>query len=376
MKFRLVTPDFLPPEIKGKEEMIMRKRHALALIILRIEKWLESVDAADFMTSDMVVNKVDTMVQHFLHELGFDIKDTMGKDFLQGYKSVLQEYVNARVEVLHLINYLDKGMDVDRELEISNEQKELLRGRAVYLDVVGTEPLENVQGYLKAGSFIMRCFSVTDYVNFLKRFRFESPFKEESSAGCFMGKISIKKRKVNFILIGIESSSYFNDFSQVEIHEVEHFFNSLLFAQQEKIEVLSQDTLLPKEKREVAVQDVWDSLKVSKFRKSIFEIKDEILARLRENGFSINHITEPLRHELYEFLFRDIKKSPEEARALSACFQSIEEELRKYLDIFRTPEQRRVLIILLRNIPLGRFPRWLKLIGNFYKKNPGLWQDV
>lgn len=343
----------VPEKVEAKLETIFERRHHTAATAAHLEEYIfkfvdEKMDK--FIACSAILEQISAT---------FDTQFTeIGKQTKQKYLTCAKRYIDTVEQARDQEEVLRENFNLNQYgsfTEFKNESE------MIFYRLTGERPKGKIFFKRQGGYFLITFDEPEDYLKATNpenskerglpsggqfgKAQLAGPLiktKNEILLGWHMAKsIYLKDGGIidNVILINSTQETNF-DFDSILKHERQHYLNDRVFNYFTNLEPSTKD---PKKAR---------------------PIKDEALARIRE-GNDASTCTNFLSEGLYANLLRDTKFKKNEILELMG---RIKKELQGTVDIFKSPHQRAILTNLLIDIPLEKWPTWLKEMSIFYKK--------
>lgn len=237
-------------------------------------------------------------------------------------------------------------------------------GTYLFTRRVGRKPMGKVSAERVEGIFIISCSTPADYAA-IHAAEYTGKNQHTTSIGTYGKEFFLRDNdeKINFILIRSTPDTV-KEHQNIKEHERQHFLNDSMFNE-------FTDAELTFAHDPVHYPTLYQNSSSKKERKSLLEnlvfIKDELLARLRGDIYDdYDYYTDMITDEDYSDSLKNTTKNEKED--LKNLMEHISWELEKVMPIFVTRNDRALLVYQLIDIPLIRFPEWLRAIGEYYSK--------
>ena len=342
-------------EKRDRFDEFMRSRHDAAVTGLKVEEALSYVDS-DIKLDDYPTSRSPDNV--YLRTKAEEVVDKFFKDKYPAKKRVvleaIQQYIAAKVRADRF--QLDLGIELeDRGIR----QSGLEAGRYLFeKQTKGVIPHDRIMFHKDGGYIILTFYDREDYLAFTGR------KKEDESGGLFHHSMHFPTLgTADFILIPRDPTS---SESNTIKHERQHFINRSAFSGFEGVESSTfsdAQKIYLKEYPHLskAIEDT-DHRGDNAMR----EVKNELLACIREPGRSLSGAVSFWDFELYDHLRTGM--DIDEQKDMALVLRRVKSELIKIAGLFEGDQARGLLIYHLIDIPLIKFPERIEAVARFYKK--------
>jgi len=332
-------------EIKTEEEII-KSRHTNALVGVKVEQLLsQEIYFRNYpTTNNSSVEKIRSEAMDLIQRIH---EDSPEKYF--GFRKAINDYLAARVRTTREeINFCQ---------ELNNQGKEFTDenlGEHIFYLKTGENPVGEVRAQKKEAYFVIECYEDADKMKL-----FEEDEEYFSKVGGFHYEIfSLGDKGINVVFINYHEKM--SDPALVEQHERQHFLNNTVlktFFEIESMDYSNSDYS--------TLDNALESNKEFIIKRALREVKDELIARIREELSAPERCTNFLGKEIYEYLSRQFTR--DELLDMEKLMKDISAELKKVFFYFTSAEERTCLVYHLSDVPLTKMPQRLESLANFFK---------
>ncbi len=335
---------FHPSEQRGTERefAVIDRRHSNAARAYTLEQ--AALEAIGEWEKDETKPSPREALLQAVRSLEMGNSET-GKDRIERYEKVMDRYVD---EVSNARTADDLFCEAIPGYNEQNKASQL--GQFLFSEIVGSHKRNGlVSAERSQAFFLMRFQNKKDYTQFGNSLD-SGKLRDDPTSGFFSASVAVGGVTVH--IIAINEQRIRQDEAQTIVHERQHFINNILFDSFEHFEQDTPDAAYP------LLSQAQGEKKVS-----LRATKDEVLARLRE-GCGADDFVPMLKDKSYAQCKKGLSKK--EVAELGTLLSAFADVLGHYSLTFKSEEARGVLVNHLIDVPLIRFPTWLRAIGQYY----------
>lgn len=331
-------PRSLERRQKEREDKLLAERHRTAVAACRVEEfvswYVESALQSGFSKATIKAEIDKEIGEQFAH---------LPPHLQKRYRGFVMEYIEQAQEAQSDEQKLRKQAGIEEQFKYSQDINSQM-GSYLFKRYVGKAPAGEVFARRKEAYFMLACQAKEDFEHLA------TVLNAKPESGGFFAE---RNR-----LIVINDSPYEVDTTLTVDHERQHFLNIRIFD-----EFIGLEPTTRLERFKAHPEAGLDSRKGLSWQ--LRYIKDEILAQCRNLGPD-DDLSKILNLSLYAELFR--KLPPERKAQIHILVQDISQALKQSFPVFTTRAERALLINHLLDIPLPRFPDWIRAVAKFYQR--------
>ncbi|MDO8583701.1 MAG: hypothetical protein Q7R83_00805 [bacterium] len=347
-----------PDKRDARVDKLLQKKHDIAVAALATEKILSiAVDA--LLEKRWAPSAIEEILQQSTH----DTFPTLPAKTKKALTDALRKYIvsvekarddKERVQRAFAMHQLTDGARVGKTV-----------GDFVFFQRTGKWPqgpvvFERLEGYL-----FLIC---TSFADFLQVSADKKNPVDAAHVGSFHASFSLEssQRLSNVILID-GSASLLSGFpiEQIMAHERQHFFNHKIFSLFKNIEPRPSMRKTPSLRLRDVPRELVQFNKELNHEHALAELKDEVLAYIREGNEGVNRLDNLVTVDGYAHLRKPFHD--EETQKVKILIRRTMTAFHLSRAIWNfTPYEWGLVVYQLLDVPLERFPEWIRELDRFY----------